>query len=119
MSRIDQVDSVLSRELAAVIPHYVSLKGGLITVVDVSCTPDLRWANVKVSILPEKYAGTVLAQLRKHSGQFSAALRKRIKMRRLPTFNWLNDITESKAAELDEVFKEIARIDEETTHNDN
>lgn len=108
MPRIDQVNSVLQHELAALIPQYVPLEGGLVTVVDVSCTADLRWANVYISVLPEKYAGTILKQLRKNSGRFAAELRKRIKMRRLPTFNWLNDMTESKAAELDEVFKELA-----------
>ncbi len=107
MSRIEQVDSVLLHELGMLLPHFISVRGGLVTITGVSCTADLRWANVYVSILPEKFAGTVLGKLRRQSAEIAKQLQKRVKIRRIPKFNWLNDATESKAAELDEVFKHL------------
>ncbi len=107
MARLDQVNALLSQELALLLPQYIAVRGGLVTITGVRCTADLRWANVYVSILPEKFAGTVLGKLRRQSGQITKQLQKRVKIRRIPKFNWLNDATESKAAEIDEVFKHL------------
>lgn len=107
MSRIEQVNSLLQQELAGMIVQYVPLRGGLITVTGVNCSPDLHDAIVYVSVLPEKFAGTVLRQLRQKSGLFASHLRTRIKMKRLPSFRWELDTTESKAADLEEVFHQL------------
>ncbi len=107
MARMEQVNALLQQELAFLITQYVPLKGGLVTVVWVDCTHDLREATVAVSVLPEKFAGTVLGQLRKKSGIFASHLRKRIKMKRLPSFRWQLDTTESNAAVLEDIFQSL------------
>lgn len=107
MSRIEQVNSLLHQELAALVIQYVPLRGGLVTVTHVDCSPDFHDAIVHVSVLPEKFAGTVLRQLRQKSGIFADHLRSRIKMRRLPSFRWELDTTESEAATLEEIFQNL------------
>ncbi len=107
MSRMDQVNATLQQELAFLVAEYIHIKGGLVTIVWVDCTRDLREATVGVSVLPEKFAGTVLGQLRQKSGIFASHLRKRIKMKRLPSFNWSLDTTESNAAVLEDIFKTL------------
>ncbi len=107
MPRMEQVNSVLQRELAQLLPQLLPLDGGLVTITRVDCSPDLHFATISVSVLPEKYNGTVLGKLRKISGQLASALRKRIVMRRLPSLHWKLDTTESEAAEIDEVFRQL------------
>lgn len=105
--RIEQLNDQLRQELANLITRELPLDKGLITVSYVECSPDLKYARVAISVLPEKYAGTALEQLRRHSGQFSQVLRHKLKIRQIPKFNWLFDDTESKAAEIEEIIKKL------------
>ncbi len=107
MSRMEQVNSVLQRELAVMLPQLLPLDGGLVTITRVDCSPDLHFATISVSVLPEKYNGTVLTKLRKISGQLASGLRKRVVLRRLPSLHWKLDSTESEASEIDEIFKKL------------
>lgn len=107
MSRVDQLNSLLQQELASLISFYIPLKGGLVTVTHVRCSPDLREVRIGISVLPEKFVGSVLRELRKHNHAFSEQLRKRLKLRRIPSFRWEFDNTESEAAKLDEIFQAL------------
>ncbi len=105
--RIEQLNEQLKNELANFIAREIPLENGLITVCYAICSPDLKYAKIAVSVLPEKYAGTALASLRKHSGIISQNLRNKLKIRQIPRFNWVLDTTESKAAEIEKIFKQI------------
>jgi len=105
--RIEQLNEQLKNELANLIVRELPLENGLITVSHVECSPDLKYAKVEVSVLPEKYAGTALTALRRQSSSFSQLLRKKLKIRQIPRFNWVLDTTESRAAEIEETIKKI------------
>lgn len=111
MSRVDQVNQLLLTKLGEMINREVYLEGGLITVVDVDCSPDLKRATVAISVLPDRLYGTVLTALRKKSKVFSNSLQKKLKMRATLHINWVIDNTEKTAAELEEVFKQAAELD--------
>lgn len=105
--RLEQLNDQLREELAYLITKESPLQDGLITVSYVECSPDLKYAKISVSVLPEKFAGTALANLRRLSSLFSQELRKKLKIRQIPRFNWAFDPTESKAAVIEEVIKKI------------
>lgn len=105
MSRVEQLNSLLQQELASLISQYIPIQGGLVTVTHVRCSPDLREVRVGISVLPEKFSGSTLRELKKHNHAFSEQLRKRLKIRRIPYFRWEIDMTESEAAKLDEIFQ--------------
>lgn len=107
MSRVDQLNSLFQQELAKLISQTLPIEGGLITVTYVQCSPDLHNATVGISVLPDKYFGSTLRNLKKHSRFFSTELRKRLKIRRTPVFYWKLDMTEREAAKLDEIFQEL------------
>ncbi|MGE5425579.1 MAG: ribosome-binding factor A [Bacillota bacterium] len=113
MSKVDQLNELLHRELAASIPQEVELPDALITVAFVSCTPDLQFAKVIVSVLPDHLAGTALKKLKAASGRLAAAVMKRTRLRKVPRFLWEFDPTERKAAELEEYFQKIEEEEEE------
>ncbi len=105
---MDQVNSLLLQELAPLINKHLELDGVLVTVTDVHCAGDLSEAKVFVSVLPERFTGTVLKKLRHISGSLAHDLRRRLKFKRMPVFVWVFDDRESRAAVLDEAFKELA-----------
>jgi ribosome-binding factor A len=112
MRKIERLNEQLKSELANSIVRELPLDNGLITVSYVICSPDLKYAKVAVSVLPEKYAGTALAGLRKRSSSFSQELRHKLKIRQIPRFNWILDTTESKAAEIENIIKQIKKEEE-------
>jgi ribosome-binding factor A len=107
MSRIDQINEVLRIELATLINKEALLDDGLITVCYVDCSPDLRWAKIAVSVLPENLAGTALKRLKSKSSFFSNILRKKLKMKFIPKFDWIFDPTEKEAEKIERFLREI------------
>ncbi len=109
MPRTEQVNELLKKELAVLINRELALNNGLITISYVDCSPDLSGVKIGVSVLPENLAGTVLARLKKSSGQFSQILKKKTRLRKIPKFNWRLDTTESQAAEIEKILAEIKK----------
>jgi ribosome-binding factor A len=113
MSKIDQINELLHRELAAAVNQELELPEVLITISYVSCDPDLRSAYVGVSVLPDKLTGTALKKLKASSGLFAKIIAKNTRLRKAPKLIWEFDDTERKAAELEEVFLKIDEEEEE------
>lgn len=113
MSRIDQVNQLLHGELAKLIQQHINLDGVLITISWVDCSPDLKQAKIYVSVLPDKFYGTALEQLRKSSGLFLKKLSK-LSLRSIPRLEWAIDNTEKKAAELEEIFRQAKQSRDES-----
>jgi ribosome-binding factor A len=107
MSRIDQINSLLKNELAELINIEGILPDGLITVTRVKTSPDLRYAKISVSVLPDNQAGTALKKLRQKSGFFTAVLRKKLKIKFIPKFSWEFDSTEKEAAKIDDLINSL------------
>jgi len=105
--RIEQLNEQLKEELANLIIRQAPLNNGLITVCFVNCTTDLKYAKIAISVLPDKFGPSVLRKLEKLSGLFSRELRNKLRIRQIPRFHWVLDTTESKAAEIEEVIKQI------------
>jgi len=102
-----QINELLRAELAQLIEERLELPGTLITVTRVDCSPDLSYAKISISVLPEKFTGSALEQLRKNTSFFAKILLKKTRLRHIPRLNWHVDDTEVKAAEIDELFKQL------------
>ena len=107
--RIVQLNEQLKQELANLIVKEINLTNGLITVSFVDCSTDLKYAKVAISVLPEKFGPSILKRMHKLSGYFSKVLKRKLKIRQIPKFNWLLDNTESEAAKIEAVLKEIKK----------
>ncbi|MFH1412713.1 MAG: ribosome-binding factor A [bacterium] len=106
MSRIDQINQLLHSELADLAQQYIQIDGVLITITQVECSPDLKRAKIFVSVLPDKFFGTALKELRKHSKLFIKKL-GRLNLRSTPRLEWTIDSREKKAAEIEDILKQI------------
>jgi len=116
MSRVDQLNELLHRELAEAINKELEFPEVFITVTYVSCMPDLQYAKVIVSVLPDKMAGTALKKLKAASGRIVSSITKKTRLRKVPRLLWEFDPTERKAAVLEDVF---LKIDEESDEDVN
>lgn len=103
--RIEQINELLRRELAMLIAGHIDIGlSGLITVIEVKTSPDLRYAKISISVLPENKTGSALRELRKSNSYFSGELKKKISFKFMPKFNWVIDANERYAAEIDRVI---------------
>jgi ribosome-binding factor A len=104
---IEQVNDLIREKLAHLIAKEIPLENGLITIVRVKTSPDLRYAKISLSVLPDNLSGTALKKVSSKNRLFAEILIKETKLRKAPRFHWVIDSTEKEAAEIEEVFKEI------------
>lgn len=109
MSRVEQVNELLKKELANLISQEVLTPDFLITVLYVDCAPNFDSAKIGISVLPEKFTGTALEKLRKQSSQFGKALNKKLNLRKIPKFYWTIDTTKKEADELEDILEKIRK----------
>ncbi len=105
--RPEQMSDALHAELAQLVNREVVIPNSLITITEVRLSPDLARAQIFISVLPDKFFGTALRELRKHSGELAKTIGKRLKWYKMPHFVWAIDSTEKEAAALEEVFKQL------------
>ena len=77
-NRILQINELLRQELAALVSREIYLRDGLITVTKVKCSPDLKNASVRISVLPENFSGSALRELKNHNTLFAKELKKKL-----------------------------------------
>ncbi len=91
--RIERVNSLIRQEISELLQHQVKdpRLGNLVTVTDVSTSPDLRHAKIFVSRMgSEEEKQETLSVLAAASGFFRNELAKRLKLRHIPklSFQW-------------------------------
>jgi ribosome-binding factor A len=111
MSRIDQINEVLKKEIAQFIGNNVRIENGMITILEVDCSPELRNARVYVSILPDNHYGSGLAMLKKSTSSLNNFLKKNVKIRKVPRIEWVIDPIEKEASVIEKLLNEIENED--------
>lgn len=101
--RVDQVASSIQRALQAAISRGLSdpRVRGLITVTNVSVSPDLAEASVGISIIPAHHATLTLHGLTSAASRLQADVEKTIRIRRMPRLVFFLDDSLKKQAALD------------------
>lgn len=106
MSRTEQINELLHREIAEAIRREIVAPEVLITVTGVETTADLKEAKVQLSVLPDNRAGSTLEQVRKQQGLIYESLKKKTRLRRIPVLRFVFDDTEKRAAAVREAIEE-------------
>jgi len=110
--RIAKVNSLIQHELAASLTTELEAKDYLITVIGVDTSPDLRHCNVWITVMPEKFNGTALEQLRKASHGINEKLRGRLKMKFVPKLVFKIDTQEAEARDVEALLDRLGRDEE-------
>lgn len=107
MERMERINELVHASLAESINRLVVIPGAMLTVTEVSTTPDLKYSHVKVSVLPDKFYGQSLEALRKANPILRNHLTKNLKIKFIPKLIWHIDSGPKYAASLEPLFQEI------------
>ena len=106
--RIPKINELIKSNINEILCKNLSLKSGIfITVSKVDTTKDLRYTRIFVSVFPEKEINYAEKTLTKELYAIQGALNKRLYMRPLPKIQFITDMTESKADEIERLLKDI------------
>ncbi len=108
-NRLGRIDEELKKEISNIINYEMNNPKitGLISVTRAKITPDLKYAQVYVSILNSKNVKETLANLKKSSGYIRTEIAKRINLRITPELIFILDDSMEYGAKIDQILKEI------------
>jgi ribosome-binding factor A len=115
-ARMRRVDEAVREVLADAIPRYVKdPRVGFVTVTDVNTSPDLRHAQVFVSVLGDEDARTgCIDGLTSAHGILQREVGRSLRMKRTPTLAFNIDETALRAARLEALIEENAPGDDDS-----
>lgn len=106
--RLEKFTEVLKEELAKVISQEIDFpKGVIATVMNVKIYSDLSWAEIFVSVIPEKESEFVMKVLNSHAHFLHQALNDKIKLRRIPKIKFLPYIGPNNQERIEQILEEI------------
>ena len=108
-NRLGRIDEELKKEISNIINYDLNNPKvtGMISVTRAKITPDLKYAQIYVSILNSKNVKETLANLKKSSGYIRTEIAKRINLRITPELIFILDDSMEYGAKIDQILKEI------------
>ncbi len=108
-NRLGRIDEELKKEISNIINYDLKNPNitGLISVTKVKITPDLKYAQVYVSILNSKNKKETLATLKKASGFVRSEVAKRVNLRITPEIIFVLDDSMEYGERIDKILKDI------------
>ena len=108
-NRLGRIDEELKKEISNVISYDLKNPNitRLISVTKAKITPDLKYAQIYVSILNSKNTKETLAALKKSSGFVRTEVAKRINLRITPEIIFVLDDSIEYGERIDKILKEI------------
>ena len=106
--RTKQIESILKRAISTVVSRDLSDPRirGLVSVLRVQTSADLRRAQVYISVIPESLQSRAIHGLTHASGRIKALLKDKVSMRSVPDLVFCLDDSIKKQSQL---FQAIAR----------
>jgi ribosome-binding factor A len=106
--RTEQFGEVLIRELSYFFAREVEFPlGSLVTVTQAKVTPDLKYAQVWLSVLPEKFTGQVLKIAERSTREFEKKLFRKMSTKFTPKITFKIDTGEQHAAKVEQLINQI------------
>ena len=100
-NRIDRINEEIQRELASLIPMVKDPRvTGMISVMAVDTTTDLRYAKVFISILDKSDEQQVMRGLKSAAGWLRRGLGHRLQLRYTPELSFVLDESIDKGAHI-------------------
>ena len=105
--RILQINQILKKEISLVLQSILPEDFGLVTVVDVQATTDLKNATVWISILDASKEKPLICFLKKNAFNIKKAISPRIKFKFNPNLLFKIDESAESIIKIDKIIKEI------------
>lgn len=105
-----KVNKLIKQTLGQIIHEEIELPADiLVTITKVETARDLKNARIYISILPDNHGPAILKKLTKKAVALQQLLNEKVCWRFVPKLKFVWDKTEAAAAEIDELFKQIAK----------
>ncbi|MFW0837427.1 MAG: ribosome-binding factor A [Candidatus Komeilibacteria bacterium] len=97
MARIEQLNTLLQQHINEIFVRDVEWPANsLATIIKVSVSPDLSWADIAISVLPINRGKAVLKKLNNQTRHIQHLLKQSVRLRKIPKLRWHLDDTELK-----------------------
>ena len=104
--RTEQVAELLRSEINQVlIKDFEPPQGTLVSVSEVTVSPDLKNANAYLSVIPDSKIGTALSIIKKFGPHIQKEVNKKLVMKIIPKLHWEIDERDLKYKKIDEALK--------------
>jgi ribosome-binding factor A len=113
MRRIEQVKELLKRELGTILKRELDVDSGtMVTITEITLTPDFTQALVYVSIFPSSKRKTVFRELSERTAEFRELLAKRLpNLHPLAHFKFRLDKRPEEAGRIEELIRILKNED--------
>jgi ribosome-binding factor A len=105
--RMLRVNEVVKRELSGIIARELSFEGALVSINHVDVTPDLKNAEVFVSVLGTEARESVMSKLASHRPALQAELARHVTMKYTPHLIFRLDDSIERGTRVIEIMQEI------------
>jgi len=106
--RIQKVNELLKQEIGNLILKELDFSRDImVTITEVSTSPDLQQAKVKVSIMPFLKAEKILKILNSQVFNLQKLLNKKLKMKIVPKIKFELDKSEERKTRIEQLFRKI------------
>jgi ribosome-binding factor A len=106
--RIEKINELIKQQVSEIIPRELNLKPGIfLTVAKVDTSKDLRYTRIFISIFPEKETNYIRETLKKETYFLQGKLNKKLAIKIIPKIEFVIDLTESKADEVEKILSDI------------
>jgi len=110
--RIEQVNSLIQRDLGTIISRTLEFpSGSFVSVGQVKTSPNLKSAEVLVTITPKEMSEQVFEYLQKKTGFLQRELAKGLTMKFSPRIEFKIDKGGAQASRIEDLLDEIAEED--------
>ena len=114
-NRIDRINEEIQRELSALIRRLKDPRvsqSGMVSIIRVDTTGDLRYSRIYVSALNKSLEKDVLRGLKSASGFLRRELGHALQLRYTPELQFIADDSIQQGAHILEVLRQVERADE-------
>ncbi len=112
--RSQRLSELLKEEVADIVLHKIKdPRLGLITLTAVEITDDLRHAKVFFTVLKEEDKTLTLQILNEAKGFVRGEIAKRLRIKIIPTFEFVYDESIDRGFRIDKLLREIKKSSEE------
>lgn len=108
--RSTRLSLLIKEEIADIILRKVKdPRIGFVTVTDVKMTEDLKIARIFISVLKEQEQGLSLEIISSAKGMIRSELSKRIRVKFIPTLEFMIDETIESGSRIDQLLRDLKR----------
>jgi ribosome-binding factor A len=107
--RISRVNSLIQEKISEILVREIFVENVFITVQSVDVSRDLKYARIKISVIPFNQSKTVLDVLKKQLPNLQKILNQKITIKFVPKIRFVVDKIEEKAGRVEEILRGLKK----------